>query len=144
MARPALKADFIRSHPRDLPLSELQRLAKRAGHGHIGSSYVSKIRGKMPKRRNGHNGLGHHHIAPAPAMPAPAPPPTEGASDVAVEIDLDTGSRTVTDMRSEVRPPEMTPHVRAFLLSAISIGPKRAQALLDALKPYYDPTDRKD
>lgn len=60
MSRPALKADFIRSQPRDMPLRELNRRSKRAGFGPVGSSYASKVRSTMPRtpapapKTNGH------------------------------------------------------------------------------------------
>jgi hypothetical protein len=47
MPKPAVKADFIRSQPIDMPIKDLQRAAKRAGHGTVGKSYATKIRATM-------------------------------------------------------------------------------------------------
>ncbi len=47
MARPAVKADFIRSQPIDMPIKDLVRLARREGHGALGKSYITKVRSTM-------------------------------------------------------------------------------------------------
>lgn len=47
MARPALKAEFIRTQPIDMPVKDLQRAAKREGHGTLGPSYITKVRREM-------------------------------------------------------------------------------------------------
>jgi hypothetical protein len=47
MARPSLKADFIRSQPLDVPIKDVQRAGKRAGVGDLAKSYISKVRSEM-------------------------------------------------------------------------------------------------
>jgi hypothetical protein len=47
MPKPAVKADFIRSQPLDMPIKDLMRLAKREGHGTVGKSYITKVRAAM-------------------------------------------------------------------------------------------------
>lgn len=45
--RPAIKADFIRRHASEVPTKTLQRLAKQAGLGTLGTSYIDKVRRDM-------------------------------------------------------------------------------------------------
>ena len=49
MARPSLKADFIRTQPLDMSNADVQRAAKKAGI-HLGRSYIVKVRWDMRKQ----------------------------------------------------------------------------------------------
>lgn len=48
MARPSTIGDFVRSHPRDMPVKDLIKLGKKAGLGVISKSYISKVRCEAP------------------------------------------------------------------------------------------------
>jgi hypothetical protein len=135
MARSPEKKLLIESHPRDMPLRELQRHLRAAGLGSASKSYIQKIRAGMPRMKrsaakpvaNGHGANGNG------AMPV-----SYGDLGARVEPDGDLSMLAERVLDAPVPNATREPGLPAseselrFFSMLVQIGTKRARELLTA------------
>jgi hypothetical protein len=143
MARAPKKKLLIESHPRDMPLKKLQRLARAAGLGTVGKSYVQRVRAGMPRvKRSAVKSVanaGRLFIGMDPGNGASAPGDASvsyGDLGARVELDGDTSMlervpRDVVNAAREPGLPASESELRFFSM-LVQIGTKRAHELLTA------------
>lgn len=115
MARPSVIKDFVLSQPLDMPIKEVMRLGKKAGHSTISKSYISKVRVAETRRSKPARAVNGHAVD----MATPADTPRNAP------------------LKRTLSTPELKPVTETelqFRRLLVVVGTERAQAFIDAYR----------